>query len=72
MGRGRTTTGMIIGTLLVLRRMLAFPKRVTPDAPQQHPPAWYSNAMETTPAVGEQTREKLKWGMYDIVRSLLR
>eukprot|EP00198_Chlamydomonas_reinhardtii_P010887 XP_001700224.1 predicted protein [Chlamydomonas reinhardtii] len=27
---------------------------------------------QATPPVGEQTKDKLKWGMYDVVRSLLR
>ncbi|GLI60364.1 hypothetical protein VaNZ11_002488 [Volvox africanus] len=81
MGRGRTTTGTIIGTLLYLRKLGAFPagaKHMLSGAVDGGEvaalsvPAWFPAAMEATPPVGEQTRDKLKWGMYDVVRSLLR
>jgi hypothetical protein len=35
-------------------------------------PAWFAPALAATPPVGEQTKDKLKCGMYDVVRSLLR
>ncbi|GLC33893.1 hypothetical protein PLESTM_000131000, partial [Pleodorina starrii] len=87
MGRGRTTTGTIIGTLLYLRKLGAFPLgaknvlRGSRGGPggggggggeELGVPAWFPAAMAAAPSVGEQTRDKLKWGMYDVVRSLLR
>ncbi|KAG2430310.1 hypothetical protein HYH02_013787 [Chlamydomonas schloesseri] len=89
MGRGRTTTGTIIGTLLYLRKLGAFPpgaKNMMPPQPGNgggpgaaaaaaaapEVPVWFPLSMQATPPVGEQTKDKLKWGMYDVVRSLLR
>ncbi|GFR48167.1 hypothetical protein Agub_g10003 [Astrephomene gubernaculifera] len=83
MGRGRTTTGTIIGTLLYLRKLGAFPAAgaagagagaaTCPAAAAAAAiPAWFPAALAAAPPVGEQTRDKLKWGMYDVVRSLLR
>ncbi len=78
MGRGRTTTGTIIGTLLYLRKLGAFPPRARctlqpgPDGAQPAAPDWFATALANAPPVGEQTKDKLKWGMYDVVRSLLR
>lgn len=70
MGRGRTTTGMIIASMLYLRRLDAFPKPSMDTADLT--PHWFQTALANPPAVGEQTRDKLKHGMYDVVRSLLR
>ena len=87
MGRGRTTTGTIIGTLLHLRKLGAFPPGAKNNMPLSPAgsgadraaaaaapavPVWFPLALQATPPVGEQTKDKLKWGMYDVVRSLLR
>jgi hypothetical protein len=40
MGRGRTTTGMIIASLLALRRVQ--PELALPAQPQEGLPAWYT------------------------------
>ena len=40
MGRGRTTTGMIIASLLALRRA-AGPLAALPGAPAEGLPAWF-------------------------------
>jgi hypothetical protein len=91
MGRGRTTTGMIIASLLLLRRMGAFPPPRDPDAagagagapaspdvtrgpdaaalPPQ--PAWFAaagDALAAPPPGGD----RLKAGLWGVVRSLLR
>ena len=42
MGRGRTTTGMIIASLLHLRKQLA--KLAPPPAPLEGLPAWFYSA----------------------------
>lgn len=80
MGRGRTTTGMVIGCMLHLRRVqgsLAPP----PTAQQDGLPAWWHLLLPETPispgasrgawaAVGEDS--ELKAGFFAAIRSLLR
>ncbi|DBA95417.1 TPA: hypothetical protein ACH3X3_013289 [Trebouxia sp. C0006] len=76
MGRGRTSTGMIIASLLQLRRPL---KTVDlPTEPQEGLPSWFvgtsppagSSPMRTTSDV--TLEGELKSGKYGVVRSLLR
>lgn len=64
MGRGRTTTGMIIASLLHLRRQNAFPC----GAQTKPVPEWF--AERPTQVVGKVS--SLKSGFYGVVRSLLR
>ena len=77
MGRGRTTTGMIIGTLMLLRRAGAFP----PPAPRASgdggagaappaAPAWFAAAADAPPPGPGDAR--LRGGLFGVVRSLLR
>ncbi|KAG1680951.1 hypothetical protein FOA52_009910 [Chlamydomonas sp. UWO 241] len=76
MGRGRTTTGMIIASLLHLRKIEAFPIKRNAK-PRDDVPTWFqgiahSNFSKIEIESGEITAEKLKHGMYGAVRSLLR
>lgn len=62
MGRGRTTTGMIIASLLYLRRRNVFPKSVATSKG----PEWFAKSSH-----GKKTNLS-KHGWYGVVRSLLR
>lgn len=82
MGRGRTTTGTVIATLVRLRKIPAFPPGAAKDAAaaaaQQGEgpvaPKWFSSsrAALTGTAPAALVKDKLKDGMYGVVRSLLR
>lgn len=87
MGRGRTTTGMIIGCLVLLRRMGAFPLPRGPsdagDAPAAASgdaatvaslppvPGWFSAAADAY-AAAAPGGDRLRAGLWGVVRSLLR
>uniref|UniRef100_A0A7S3QUH6 Tyrosine specific protein phosphatases domain-containing protein n=1 Tax=Dunaliella tertiolecta TaxID=3047 RepID=A0A7S3QUH6_DUNTE len=71
MGRGRTTTGMIIASLLYLRKMGAYP--LTKGMVLGDPvPEWFRAMAKSRPAPPKEDQEQLKAGMYGVVRSLLR
>ncbi|KAL6757552.1 inositol hexakisphosphate-domain-containing protein [Haematococcus lacustris] len=80
MGRGRTTTGMVIAALLWLRRMESFPVKKGKPETRASVPAWFRQAAGPLAARGvsplaakEGTLEgRLKAGNYGAVRSLLR
>ena len=65
MGRGRTTTGMVIGCLLHLRRNR---EKLTPlpDFPESGLPSWFVERNQI------QSPEEFKTGMFPVIRSLLR
>ncbi|EFN52818.1 hypothetical protein CHLNCDRAFT_26452 [Chlorella variabilis] len=67
MGRGRTTTGMIIASLLALRRARA--ALALPEQPQQGLPDWFV-ASDRYPSPSKET--ELKAGKFGVIRSLLR
>jgi hypothetical protein len=87
MGRGRTTTGMIIGCLVLLRRMGAFPgpksggggggasppalAAAGAEAPPPVP-AWFSAAPDSAAAAAARGGDRLRSGLWGVVRSLLR
>ncbi|GAB4814185.1 hypothetical protein N2152v2_001231 [Parachlorella kessleri] len=74
MGRGRTTTGMIIASLLHLRKALR--TLAPPPVPVEGLPAWFYSAEGVTSprkaglSVLEET--ELKAGKFAVIRSLLR
>ena len=78
MGRGRTTTGTVIGSLLYLRSRLE--DLALPLKPQDGFPEWFSSGDEVVPDVVLSPRgniplhseEELKAGKYGTIRSLLR
>lgn len=72
MGRGRTTTGTIIASVLLLRKMGAYPV-ANPSQIPENIPAWFKRAMEDPRAFAlDPGSDKLKKGMYGVIRSLLR
>jgi hypothetical protein len=76
MGRGRTTTGTIIATLLQLRKMQAFPVAANGSCSNPQVPEWFVKSDAALAAAGAAQPvvpcDKLKGGMYGVVRSLLR
>jgi len=76
MGRGRTTTGTIIASLLQLRKMQAFPVVANGSSSNAQVPEWFVKSDSALVAAGAAQpvipRDKLKAGMYGVVRSLLR
>lgn len=74
MGRGRTTTGMCIASMVLLRKSLG---RLAPPPSPPAPdgvPAWWCYVPEDLPAVSPRmsSAENLKNGMFLVIRSLLR
>lgn len=74
MGRGRTTTGMIIASLLYLRRMGGYP---TPqsnghDQAAGKLPAWFKPPNGSSGVAPPGDKDMLKAGYYGVIRSLLR
>lgn len=73
MGRGRTTTGMIIASLLHLRRIEAFPVKPKKPETRESVPEWFRRLSKAgVKQAVIQEGDKLKMGMYGVVRSLLR
>lgn len=80
MGRGRTTTGMVIATLLNLRKMEAFPLKKGKKETRDIVPGWFKTATQPliagkggVPHATEGSLEtRLKAGNYGVIRSLLR
>ncbi|KAK9839780.1 hypothetical protein WJX81_000925 [Elliptochloris bilobata] len=72
MGRGRTTTGMVIASLLQLRRRMA--GAALPKQPLPGLPAWFSAkpALATPRGGGQLGEDDLRAGRYGVIRSLLR
>eukprot|EP00884_Botryococcus_braunii_P001844 jgi/Botrbrau1/11660/Bobra.168_2s0015.2 len=71
MGRGRTTTGMIIASLLYLRRL--HPSLMLPPYAIDGLPTWFVEKTTTPqPASGNLLDVELRQGRFGAVRSLLR
>ncbi|KAK9804170.1 hypothetical protein WJX73_008272 [Symbiochloris irregularis] len=73
MGRGRTTTGMIIAALVCLKR--ASPSLTLPEKPIEGMPAWWVEAADPliSPRSDEHRLEtEIKAGRFGVIRSLLR
>ncbi|KAK9861491.1 hypothetical protein WJX84_004658 [Apatococcus fuscideae] len=69
MGRGRTTTGMIIGSLLLLRQHTSS----LPSSSHEGLPLWFAKAESAAvPKPPATSGDELKDGKYGVVRSLLR
>ncbi|KAK9808828.1 hypothetical protein WJX72_004439 [[Myrmecia] bisecta] len=72
MGRGRTTTGMVIASLLHLRQRVT--SLTLPSKAQDGLPDWFvERPALVSPRGGEASREaELRSGKYGVIRSLLR
>eukprot|EP00887_Chlorella_sp_A99_P002448 scaffold10.g2448.t1 len=74
MGRGRTTTGMVIGSLLFLRRLS--PTLRPPPEPAPGLPDWFVASQDVTSptkaGLSVLEESELKAGKFGVIRSLLR
>eukprot|EP00197_Chlamydomonas_leiostraca_P007983 CAMPEP_0202863826 /NCGR_PEP_ID=MMETSP1391-20130828/4304_1 /ASSEMBLY_ACC=CAM_ASM_000867 /TAXON_ID=1034604 /ORGANISM="Chlamydomonas leiostraca, Strain SAG 11-49" /LENGTH=1425 /DNA_ID=CAMNT_0049543499 /DNA_START=116 /DNA_END=4393 /DNA_ORIENTATION=- len=72
MGRGRTTTGMVIAALLYLRKMEAFPVKRGRKDTRDIVPEWFRAATSNKQLPSTEGESPLKAGNYGVIRSLLR
>ena len=72
MGRGRTTTGLVIATLVALRRAQGQGGPTLPRSPAPELPPWFCARVSPPPSPRPASDADLRAGRFAAVRSLLR